>query len=70
MQPPSLLFAELGQKELEDVTRLFKKRHFSTEDTLVKEAPARTLARWALIDEEQRSATITATNDLVCYGLT
>lgn len=91
------LFAELDQKELEAVARLFKTRRFSTGETVIKEgsggaaffliesgeaevtvkgkrrSPLTAGAHFgevALIDGKQRSATITATSDLVCYGLT
>lgn len=91
------LFAELGQRELESVARLFKKRHFSKGETVIKEGsggaaffliesgegevtvrgrprpPLTAGAHFgevALIDGKQRSANITASSDLVCYGLT
>jgi CRP-like cAMP-binding protein len=91
------LFAELGQKELERVARLFKKRRFSKGETMIKEgsggaaffliesgeaevtvrgkprSPLSAGAHFgevALIDGKQRSATITASSEVVCYGLT
>jgi CRP-like cAMP-binding protein len=91
------LFAELGEEELEQVARLFKRRHFSKGETVTKEGsggaaffliesgeaevtvkgkprpPLTAGAHFgevALIDGQQRSATITASSDLVCYGLT
>ncbi|MFL5862737.1 MAG: cyclic nucleotide-binding domain-containing protein [Solirubrobacteraceae bacterium] len=91
------LFAELGQADLTDVARLFKKRHFSKGETVTKEGsggaaffliesgeaqvtvrgqprpPLTAGAHFgeiALIDGRERSATITASSDLVCYGLT
>lgn len=91
------LFAELAEAELEQVARLFKRRHFSTGETVTKEGsggaaffliesgeaevtvrgrprpPLTAGAHFgevALIDGQQRSATITATSELVCYGLT
>ncbi len=91
------LFAELDRKEVEQIARLFKERHFSEGETVVMEGSggaafflidsgeARisirgeqrgTLQRGdyfgeiALIDEGPRAATITASSELVCYGLT
>jgi CRP-like cAMP-binding protein len=91
------LFAELSQADLTRVARLFKKRHFSKGETVIKEGsggaaffliesgeaqvtvrgrlrpPLTAGAHFgevALIDGRERSATITASSDLVCYGLT
>lgn len=91
------LFAELGPEDLEQVARIFKKRHFAAGETVTKEGSggaaffliesgeARVAVKGhirppltagdhfgevALIDGEPRSATITASTDLVCYGLT
>jgi CRP/FNR family transcriptional regulator, cyclic AMP receptor protein len=91
------LFAGLSGREVEQIALLFKERHFSAGETIVKEgsdgaaffliysgeaivsvggAERASLTAGdyfgeiALIDEGTRSATITATSDLVCYGLT
>jgi len=91
------LFAELDRREVEQIARLFKQRHFSAGETVVMEGSGgaafflidsgeatvsvagnerSTLQQGdyfgeiALIDEGTRSATITASTDLVCYGLT
>ncbi|HET9720367.1 MAG TPA: cyclic nucleotide-binding domain-containing protein [Solirubrobacteraceae bacterium] len=91
------LFSELGEADLEQVARLFKRRHFSAGETVTKEGsggaaffliesgtaavtvkgrerpamgPGAHFGEVALIDGRERSATITATSDLVCYGLT
>jgi len=91
------LFADLNRREVEQIARLFKERHFSKGETVAKEGSGgaafflidsgeatvsvggkerATLQRGdhfgeiALIDEGARSATITASTDLVCYGLT
>ena len=91
------LFADLDDGELAQIALLFKERHFSAGETVVKEGAdgaaffliesgeasvsvrgaTRTslgagshFGEIALIDEGTRSATITATTDLVCYGLT
>jgi CRP-like cAMP-binding protein len=91
------LFADLGEEEVKEVARLFKRRHFSKGETVTKEGsggaaffliesgdaevtvrgrsrapltPGAHFGEVALIDGQQRSATITATTDLVCYGLT
>lgn len=91
------LFSELGEPELEQVARLFKRRHFSPGETVTKEgsggaaffliesgqaevtvrgrprpplAPGDHFGEVALIDGRERSATITATTELDCYGLT
>ena len=91
------LFAELGDEELGQIGRLFKRRHFSEGETVTKEGsgggaffliesgtatvtvrgkPRPPLAdgshfgEVALIDGQARTATITASSDLVCYGLT
>ena len=91
------LFAELDDDELAQIALLFKERHFTAGETVVKEGaegaaffliesgearvsvrgseraslgPGDHFGEIALIDEGVRSATITATSDLVCYGLT
>jgi CRP/FNR family cyclic AMP-dependent transcriptional regulator len=91
------LFADLTPDELQQVALLFKERHFSAGETVVKEGSdgaaffliesgeatvsvngvERTglsggdhFGEIALIDEGVRAATITASTDLVCYGLT
>jgi CRP-like cAMP-binding protein len=91
------LFADLSPSELQQIALLFKERHFSLGETVVKEGsdgaafflieageatvsvagaeraslrPGDYFGEIALIDEGVRSATITATSDLVCYGLT
>jgi CRP/FNR family cyclic AMP-dependent transcriptional regulator len=91
------LFADLSADELRQISLLFKERHFSAGETVVKEGsdgaaffliesgeanvsvagkeraglrPGDHFGEIALIDEGVRSATITATSDLVCYGLT
>jgi CRP/FNR family cyclic AMP-dependent transcriptional regulator len=91
------LFADLAPDELQQVSLLFKERHFAAGETVVKEGsdgaafflivegeaavsvhgkeragygPGDHFGEIALIDEGVRAATITATTDLVCYGLT
>ena len=91
------LFADLDERELGQVARLFKERRFAADETVTKEglggaafflidageaevsvggATRRTLGpgdffgEIALIDEGARSATIKATTELRCYGLT
>ena len=91
------LFAGLDDDELGGVAVLFKERHFSAGETLIKEGadgaafflvvsgeatvavrgaerarlgPGDHFGEIALIDEDVRSATITAATDLMCYGLT
>ena len=91
------LFAELGDDDLAQVARLFKRRHFSAGETVTKEGSGGAaffliesgeaavtvngrprppleagdhFGEVALIDGKERSATITAASDLVCYGLT
>ena len=91
------LFADLDDDELAQVALLFKERHFTAGETVVKEGadgaaffliesgeasvavrgseraslgPGDHFGEIALIDEGVRSATIAATTDLVCYGLT
>lgn len=91
------LFAELEQKEVEQIARLFKERRFAEGETVVMEGSGGaafflidsgeatvtihgeqrgTLQRGdyfgeiALIDGGTRAATITASSELVCYGLT
>jgi CRP/FNR family cyclic AMP-dependent transcriptional regulator len=91
------LFADLSASEVQQIALLFKERHFSEGETIVKEGsdgaafflidsgeatvsvagaeraslkPGDYFGEIALIDEGTRSATITATSELVCYGLT
>jgi pyruvate,water dikinase len=91
------LFAELNPRDVEQITSLFKERHFSAGETVTKEGsggaaffliqsgeanvtvrgrprPSLTAGDYfgeiALIDGGERSATVTAATDLVCYGLT
>lgn len=91
------LFAELDERELGQIGRLFKERRFSAGETVVKEGsggavfflietgsasvsfrgherarlgPGDYFGELALIDEGVRSASIVATEDLTCYGLT
>jgi len=91
------LFADLSQREIRQIARLFKQRRFDAGETVVKEGsggaaffviesgeatvfirskkksalkPGDYFGEIALIDEGTRMATITATSDLVCYGLT
>jgi CRP/FNR family transcriptional regulator, cyclic AMP receptor protein len=91
------LFADLNEVELQQIALLFKERHFSAGETVVKEGSDGAafflvdsgeanvsvggaeraglkagdhFGEIALIDEGTRSATITATTDLVCFGLT
>jgi CRP-like cAMP-binding protein len=91
------IFADLSESEVRQIALLFKERHFSVGETVVKEGSdgaafflidsgeatvsvggtERTslkagdyFGEIALIDEGTRSATITATSELVCYGLT
>jgi pyruvate,water dikinase len=91
------LFAELDEREVEQIARLFKVRRFAAGETVIREGSGgaafylidsgeatvsirgverATLGRGdhfgeiALIDEGERMATITATTDLVCHGLT
>jgi CRP-like cAMP-binding protein len=91
------LFADLSTDEVQQIALLFKERHFSQGETVVKEGSDGAafflidsgdaivsvagservslkagdyFGEIALIDEGTRSATITATSELVCYGLT
>ena len=91
------LFGDLSIGDVQQIALLFKERHFSQGETIVKEGsdgaaffliesgeatvsvagaerasltPGEYFGEIALIDEGVRSATITATSDLVCYGLT
>lgn len=91
------LFADLDERELGQIGRLFKERRFSVGETVVKEGsggavfflietgsatvsfhgrerarlgPGDYFGELALIDEGVRTASIVATEDLLCYGLT
>lgn len=91
------LFADLNKREVKKIARLFKKRHFSQGETLVKEGsggaaffviesgeatvfiggkeratlnPGDYFGEIALIDEGTRMATITASSELISYGIT
>ena len=91
------LFADLNERELGQVARLFKQRRFAQGETVTKEGlggaafflldageanvtvggaargklgPGDFFGEIALIDEGARTATITATSELDCYGLT
>jgi pyruvate,water dikinase len=91
------LFADLKPRDVEQITSLFKERHFAAGETVTKEGsggaaffliqsgeanvtvrgrprPSLTAGDYfgeiALIDGGERSATVTAATDLVCYGLT
>jgi CRP-like cAMP-binding protein len=91
------LFADLSTDEVQQIALLFKERHFSQGETVVKEGSDGAafflidsgdaivsvagservslkagdyFGEIALSDEGTRSATITATSELVCYGLT
>jgi len=91
------LFADLSQHEIRQVARLFKERHFTKGDTIIKEGsggaaffviesgeaaifiggkhhsslkPGDYFGEIALIDEGTRMATISATSDMLCYGVT
>ena len=91
------LFADLNQRELKQIARLFKERPSAAGETVVQEGsggaaffvidsgeatvfvggkecstlgPGDYFGEIALIDEGARLATITATSELVCYGLT
>lgn len=91
------LFAGLDRREVQQIARLFKVRHFAEGETVVREGSggaafflidsgtAKVAIRGveraalqqgdyfgeiALIDEGTRMATITATSELVCFGLT
>jgi CRP/FNR family cyclic AMP-dependent transcriptional regulator len=91
------LFADLNQREVKQIARLFKKRTFPAGETVVQEGsggaafyviesgeatvfvagkeystlgPGDYFGEIALIDEGARLATITATSELGCYGIT
>ncbi len=91
------LFSDLSKREIQQIARLFKPRHFAAGATVVKEGSGGAaffviesgeatvflrgkrnstlkaddyFGEIALIDDGPRMATITATTDLVCYGLT
>jgi CRP/FNR family transcriptional regulator, cyclic AMP receptor protein len=91
------LFADLNQRHIQQIARLFKERRFSEGETVVQEGsggaaffviesgeaavfiggkkkatlkPDDYFGEIALIDGGTRMATITASSELVCYGLT
>src|SRR5260221_93529 len=91
------LFAELDRRDVEQIARVFKERHFAAGEIVVMEGsegaaffliesgeatvsvggkeratlqPGDYFGEIALIDEGTRSATIPASSDLTCYGLT
>ncbi len=91
------LFTDLNKRELRQIARLFKARHFATGQTVIQEGsggaaffviesgeativvggkkrkflkPGDYFGEIALLDEGKRMATITASSELVCYGLT
>ncbi|MFN8642726.1 MAG: cyclic nucleotide-binding domain-containing protein [Candidatus Binatia bacterium] len=91
------LFADLSQRELRQIARLFKPRRFAAGATVVQEGSGGAaffviasgeaavfirgrkkstltaddyFGEIALIDDGPRMATIVATTDLACYGLT
>lgn len=91
------LFADLGQRDLQRIARLFKERRFAAGEAVIKEGsggaafylieageatvsvrgrqrgtlvPGDYFGEIALLDEGPRSASITATSDLLCHGLT
>ena len=91
------LFSDLSEAEVQQIALLFKERHFTAGECVVKEGaegaaffliesgeaavsvagkeraalqPGDHFGEIALIDEGVRSATITATTDLICFGLT
>jgi len=91
------LFADLGPKELEQVSASMRERRFAAGDTVTEEGaggagffiiesgqadvsvegvPRRTIGpgdyfgEIALLTGSDRTATITATSDMLCYGMT
>ena len=91
------LFTDLNKRELQQIARLFKARHFAAGQVVVQEGSGgaaffviesgeatvafggkkRSILKAgdyfgeiALLDEGKRMATITASSELVCYGLT
>ena len=91
------LFADLSQRQMQQIARLFKARRFAEGETVIKEGsggaaffviesgeakvfiggkehttltPGEFFGEIAMLDEGTRMATITASSELVCYGLT
>jgi CRP-like cAMP-binding protein len=91
------LFADLHEREMEQIMRLFKERRFAAGETVVKEGSGGAafylidsgeakvsiagkergmlkqgdyFGEISLIDKGARTATVTASTDLVCFGLT
>ena len=91
------LFSDLNKRELQQIARLFKERHFAAGETVVQEGSGGAaffvidsgeatvfiqgkehstlkaddyFGEIALIDEGTRMATIKASSELACYGLT
>lgn len=91
------IFSDMEHKQIEQIIRLLKVRHFSKGETVIMEGsggsafflidsgeanvtrrgiqlntvgPGNFFGDLSLIDGEPRAATVTATTDMVCYGLT
>ncbi len=91
------LFADLDERELEEIATLFKPRRFPARETIIREGsggaaffviesgevsvtiggearatlgPGDYFGEIALIDEGARIATVVATSEVECYGLT
>ena len=79
------LFSDLDQKELSEVAQTMRERRFGAGDTVTREGtggagffviadgnagPGDFFGEVALITGAERTATIVATSDLTCYGLT